>query len=217
MNIVGLILAAGESSRMGSPKALLEWEGKPLIQYHIEVLNRAGIFDIAVVLGSQADKIYPFIEHIDGIVCVYNPEYHMGKTTSIKAGLVSIDRNISSPSKQRETENAVMILNVDQPRTERAITAVVEGYLDAPSGVALIIPTYQGKGGHPIILTPGVIGDVLQISENERGLKQMKSRYSEYISFVEINMPEILIDLNTRQDYETAIRSGQSIDINEIV
>ena len=206
MNIVGLILAAGESSRMGSPKALLNWNGKTLIEHHVEVLNKVGIFRIVVVLGAQADRIYPMVEHRNGVMCVYNQEYHLGKTTSIKAGLSTIVRTENSLHGPVQTSTGVMVLNVDQPRSERTIAAIIEGYKDSPSGASIVIPTYQGKGGHPIILAPDVICDALRISEDSSGLKEMKIRYSESIAFFETDMSEILIDLNTRQDYEKALR-----------
>ena len=111
--ISAVLTAAGESTRMGSPKPLLIWHGVSLVQYQVSCLFDSGVSDVIVVLGHRADEVVPYVEK-SGARHVINPHYREGKTTSIKAGL----KCVSSDA------DAVLYLAVDQPRTKEIIAQV---------------------------------------------------------------------------------------------
>ena len=88
--IGAVLLAAGESTRMGRPKQLLEWAGRPLVQYQVQELQATSAQEIVVVLGHEADLLEPLVEQVmksPRTHAVINPDYRQGKTTSIKTGL----------------------------------------------------------------------------------------------------------------------------------
>ena len=213
--MAALLLAAGESTRMGELKALLPWHGRPLIDHQISALASAGVSRTIVVLGHQSERLKSLLENRSGTSCVYNPDYRQGKTTSIKAGL----RTLKAPSIPLATsgqaeigcviqEESVLIMNVDQPRSANTIHRVMGLHRQANSSertCLITIPTYRGKGGHPAILSTSLMAELMDISEDTLGIKAVIRRHAEETQRVEIDSPEILLDLNTPQDYKKAL------------
>jgi molybdenum cofactor cytidylyltransferase len=180
---------------MGQLKALLPWQGVSLLEYQVTALKNAGIDRVVVVLGHQAERLRPIVEGQEGVSLVFNPDYLQGKTTSIKAGLKALET--SDPA-------ALVILNIDQPRRTETIQFLLQKHC---AGDALItIPTYQGKGGHPIILAPSLLGELLLIDEETQGMKAVAQRHKAHTQRVEMESPEVLWDLNTPEQYGEALR-----------
>jgi len=193
---VALLLAAGESRRMGQLKALLPWQGTSLLLYQAAALKDAGVDKVVVVLGHQAEELMPIVEGQEGVSLVLNPDYLQGKTTSIKAGVKALKD--SKPA-------AVVVLNVDQPRRPETIRYLLQRHW---AGDALItIPTYQSKGGHPIILSPSMLDELLLINEETQGMKAVVQRHNADTQRVEMESPEVLWDLNTPEQYGEALRA----------
>ena len=86
-NIAVILLAAGQSKRMGTAKSLLPWKGMPLIDYQISVLTQLKLEPVVVVLGHNALKVKSNISRRLNPIIVYNPKYKSGKTSSIAEGL----------------------------------------------------------------------------------------------------------------------------------
>ncbi len=204
--IAALLLAAGESTRMGQLKALLPWQGTTLIEHQITALASAGVSRTIVVLGHQRERLESLLEGYNQVQCVYNPDYKQGKTTSIKAGVGAFHRSQDSAS----PDGAILILNVDQPRsadTIRRIMALHSQGGGGPEGLPrlITIPTYGGKGGHPVVLSGILAPELMDISEETLGLKAVTVRHEKATRRVEIDAPEILLDLNTPEDYRKAL------------
>ena len=197
-SIGAVLLAAGVSQRMGRPKALLPWQGLPLITYQIRTVRRTGLRPIAVVLGHRAAEIAPHVENEFGASMLLNPFYQRGKTTSLKAGLRRLD-----PKKT----DSVLILNVDQPRTRETLETVVDHHQRNSS--LITIPTYNRKRGHPVVVSLELMDELMAVSEACHGLKAvMRTRVKE-TTLVEMSNHEVLLDLNTPEDYIAALnRSG---------
>ena len=192
--VAALLLAAGESSRMGGPKALLPWRGTTLLNYQVSTLRQAGLSPIIVVLGHGAQELEPHLKGAPGVKLVFNPRYRRGKTTSIKAGLEVLCAS--------EME-AILVLNVDQPRTLETIAAIVgEHRRNAP---LITIPTYRGKSGHPVVFSVALLEELMEISEDTQGLKAVTHGHKEDTRHVEIDSSEVLLDLNTEEDYRCAL------------
>ena len=207
-SIAALLLAAGESTRMGELKALLQWQGNTLIEHQIAALASAGVSKTVVVLGHQSEKVESLIKDVARVQCVYNPDYRQGKTTSIKAGLRAL-RQVWESDPGTPREEAVLVLNADQPRSADTIRRLVELHLRPQAGLPeqpslITIPTYQGKGGHPIILSTSLMPELMGISEDSLGLRDVVRRHSSKAQRVEIDAPEVLLDLNTPEDYHKA-------------
>ncbi len=193
-NTVAILLAAGESRRMGQLKALLPWQGDTLLGCQVSSLLQAGISQVVVVLGHKRDRLLPLLEGQDRVFPVFNPDYQAGKTTSIKTGL---------RARQAADAQTLVLLNVDQPRTSETISALLSRHQS--SDCLITIPVFQGKGGHPIILDCSLLPELLEIAEASQGIRAVVRKHKERMQRVEIDTPEVLWDLNTPEQYQAAI------------
>lgn len=199
-----ILLAAGVSRRMGTLKALLDWQGRPLIIHQIAALREAGADEVVVVLGHRADELQARIGanrdvyNLGGVRCVTNEEYAQGKTTSIKTGLWAL-----GPS--AEPEAAILMLNVDQPRSVRIIRETLDAHRSGDDTL-ITIPTYQGKGGHPIVVSRSLYSELIAIDEKTEGLRAVTERNRDATQRVELGAAELLWDVNTPEQYQAALR-----------
>ncbi len=191
-----ILLAAGESSRMGRLKALLPWQGTTLIETQLHSLLDGGVEHVVVVLGHDADRLKPVVESVDGASWVLNPDYLLGKTTSLKTGVSALDG-------QQVTN--VLLLNVDQPRTSETVRTLIRRHSSSAS--VITIPTHGGKGGHPILLSAELIPEMTVIEEETKGLLAVVRRHADATERFEMDDPSVLWDLNTPEQYEEALKS----------
>ena len=189
-----ILLAAGESSRMGQLKALLPWRGRPLLQHQTAALLDGGANGVVAVLGHRADELRPLLEGRPGVSWALNPDYRQGKTTSIKAGLAALDG---------DAVDDILLLNVDQPRSPGDVARILAAHRAADCAVT--VPEYRGKGGHPIVLSAALLPELRQISEETQGIKAIVRRRPEAVNRIALDNPEILLDLNTPEQYRAAV------------
>ena len=201
---VAILLAAGESRRMGRPKALLDWEGTTLLDYQISALRVAGVGRVVVVLGHQPENLTPIISGRQGVDWTVNPNYAQGKTTSIKAGLNALCSGGNDIS-------VILILNVDQPRTSGTVREVLRRHRE--TGKLVTIPTFKGKGGHPIALDPILMPELLLIVEETFGVKAVVQAHADSTNRTEMPDSEILWDLNTPEEYQAALQSQRHLGL----
>ncbi len=214
--IAAILLAAGESTRMGELKALLPWQGTTVLEHQLGSLVSAGVSPIIVVLGHQLERLEPLLRHRPDVKWVHNPRYRHGKTTSVKAGIRGL-RETNQSFSATGYEDAFLVLNVDQPRSAQTIRKIIELHLSASSDKSrdqpklITVPTHRDKGGHPIILSTSLLDEVLAISEDSLGLKALVKDHESQTQRVEIDSPEVLVDLNTPEDYQRALEVFASI------
>jgi molybdenum cofactor cytidylyltransferase len=192
---VAILLAAGESRRMTRLKALLPWQGTTLLDHQVSALKNAGVHRVVVVLGDRAESLQPIVEGREGVSWVVNRDYARGKTTSIKAGLASLGP---------EAPAALLVLNVDQPRRPETIRGLLKEH--HAKGGLITIPTYKGKGGHPIVVGPALLAELRSIDEESLGIKAVVRRHEAEVCRLEVADPEVLWDLNTPEEYQAALR-----------
>ncbi len=188
--ISSILLAAGMSTRMGQPKALLDWGGEPLICYQIRQLQEAGVDEVVVVLGYRADDIH---RKLHGLTyrSVLNPVYQLGRAGSLRAGAKAVSPEAS----------AIVLLNVDQPRPADLIRSVIEGHTSADSATR---PVHGDRHGHPVVVAGRLRNELLAATEDERGLRGVMEAHVNEI--VDVPSDErCLLDLNTPDDYEAAL------------
>lgn len=199
-----ILLAAGVSRRMGTLKALLDWQGRPLIIHQIVALREAGADEVIVVLGHRADELQARIGanrdvyNLGRVRCVINEDYAQGKTTSIKTGLWAL-----GPS--ADSDAAILMLNVDQPRSVRIIRETLDAHHDADANL-ITIPTYRGKGGHPIVVSRSLYSELIAIDEKTQGMRAVTERHCDATQRVELGAAELLWDVNTPEQYQAALR-----------
>ncbi len=191
--VCALLLAAGLSQRMGEPKPLLTWRGQTLLNYQVSTLQHAGLSPILVVLGHRADELEAQLSPTQALRLVRNPDYEQGRSTSVRAGVNALD-----PSQV----DAVLVLNVDQPRPAALVSSVLQAHEEG--GALITIPTYRGKGGHPVVFSAELLGELAQVSEATEGLKALVRRHENEINRIELGLEEALLDLNTEEQYRRA-------------
>ena len=190
--VSAILTAAGESSRMGRPKALLPWQGLTLVEYQAASLLEGGASEVIVVLGHEHDTIAPHVKG-DGVRYVVNPQYAIGKTTSIKAGLRELGQEATD----------IMLLAVDQPRPPAMVARVVDSHLGA--GALVTSPRYRGRGGHPLVFSAALRGELAAITEEGQGVRAVFRAHGGDVNEVHVDDPVIRLDLNTPEDYHLAI------------
>ena len=202
--ISAVLLAAGESRRMGQLKALLDWQGLPLIVHQVQALMQAGANDIVTVLGHRAPELqsvltqWQFPRDRLRFRWVVNEDYGSGKLTSIKAGLQAI-----RPVPALRAAGAVLILNVDQPRSAETTAQVLHAHaLGREQGMLFTVPTCDGKGGHPIVMERALISEVLALPADSMGLREVRNRHWARTQRVELGNAELLWDINTPEEYQ---------------
>lgn len=193
---------------MGTLKALLEWQGRALIIHQIVALREGGADEVVVVLGHRADELQARIGanrdvyQLGRVRCVVNEDYAQGKTTSIKTGLWAI-----GPSD--DPHAAIAMLNVDQPRSAGVIERVLQAHRDAEDKL-ITIPTCEGKGGHPIVVSRRLYGDLIAIDEQTQGMRAVIQRHKDATQRVELGAAELLWDVNTPEQYQAALDAVKS-------
>ena len=195
---IAILLAAGESRRMGQLKALLPWQGSTLLEHQVNALLEGGADRVVVVVGHRAEELQAKLHGKDGVSYTVNPDYLQGKTTSLKAGVLAAGD--FQPA-------AILILNVDQPRSPETIRALLQHHQNGD--YLITIPTCNGKGGHPIAISAELLSEIESIDEESQGLRAVTQRHKATTNRVEMAAVEVLWDLNTPEDYQKAL-SGDS-------
>ncbi len=193
--IAAVLVAAGESSRMGRPKSLLPWLGVTLVASQIAALDAAGANPVIVVLGHDVEAVAPHVTGPQTLRVVVNPDYRRGKATSVKRGLREVDP---------EAEG-VLLLAVDQPRPSNLIALVVREHRE--SGALITHPAHEGRGGHPILFSISLLPELLEITEEGEGVREVMERHKDETTRVPVASPVARLDLNTRKDYERALET----------
>ena len=192
-NAVGILLAAGESSRMGKPKALLPWRGTTLLEYQMNSLQQGGCDSVVVVTGKYDAEMAPLLEDRPGIIRAYNPKFLEGKTTSIKAGIWELPDGIHS----------IVLLAVDQPRPAWVIEKVLRLHTDF--GAELTSPGFEGHGGHPLIFDTQLRPELLAIKEETQGVREMFRKPDVNHHRIKFDSAIVRLDINTPEAYEKAL------------
>ena len=195
MTIVAILLAAGESSRMGRPKPLLPWQGKTLVEAQVESLLAGGVDEVFVVTGKSDRETAPVLEKLSHTHRVHNPDYMDGKTTSVRAGIAALPDSTTS----------ILLLAVDQPRPAWVIKRVIESH--RASGAPLTSPRYHGHGGHPLMFDASLRDELAAITEERQGIREVFQRHEDQMNAVEFDNEIIRLDMNTPEAYELALNS----------
>ncbi len=182
--IAGLVLAAGESSRMGQDKALLLYHGRTFLETIVATMRETGIARIAVVLGHHAKEIERQVE-LSGVEVVVNRDYRCGQTSSLQAGL----RALNSPDLE-----ALLLCLVDHPAVRAAtVEKLIETF--QASHPPVVIPTFQNQRGHPVLIGSALFGELLSLGPEE-GANTVVGKYREETRFLEVPDPGVTIDVD---------------------
>ena len=183
-----IVLAAGKSSRFGSNKLLSETDGEAMIQRVVRTSLASRASEVVVVAGFEEDKIRHALQCCECRV-VSNPEFEKGQTSSVIAGVNSVKKHA----------NAAMILPGDVAFIKaEQIDKVIDEYNLAPSSI--VVASYRGRMGHPILFDHALFDEMLKITEEKAGLKEVVNRHRSEIRRIEVESREILVDIDIPYD-----------------
>jgi molybdenum cofactor cytidylyltransferase len=186
MKLSAIVLAAGESRRMGTSKLLLKVGDRRVLE-HI-VYNLKPIRSI-VVTGHNNDEIMSLAKSM-GAKTIYNPDYRLGMTTSLQAGLRALDTDV----------DAVFMVLGDIFGFSHTLLNVMANVLDRESDALIVSPVYKGKRGHPILFRRELFAEFMRLNESET-LKTVTDRHETRHRYVDGDI-WCVTDLDTPEDYE---------------
>jgi molybdenum cofactor cytidylyltransferase len=190
--IRAIILAAGESKRMGFPKMLLDFNGKSMLESVIENVSASDVNHILVVLGAERDKLTELVRNMNVSYC-YNEHYKKGMLSSVRCGVENTPGDC----------DAVLVFQGDQPFiSPEVINTVIEAY--RLSGKGLVIPVCKKKRGHPLLISRKYLEKIALLDDHE-GLRSLAYLYSDDVLEVETDDQTILRDFDTYEEYKKEI------------
>lgn len=193
-----IILAAGDSSRMGTPKALLDWHGRPLIEHVLETARQGGCSKLFVVLGKDAEAIRQGAK-LDGVTVLVNTEPARGQVSSIQLGMQNLDFST----------DCCVIWPVDCPLIEASdVRALIETYAGwRASLMRIFMPVHKGERGHPMLVDIGFRQPFMELKEGETARKVIEDNPTQ-VKEVPTDNPGVLTDIDTPEEYEAALRGA---------
>ena len=186
--VAAILLAAGRSERMGAFKPLLPFGDKTVIENCIDYLKRGGVETIVVVLGHRADDVRKQLANTS-LRFTVNPEPESEMSVSIACGVRELP----------EETKATLIALTDQPAIPSAVVAILIDEWKT-TGAKLIVPEYEGRGGHPVLIDL-YFRDQLLALDPQQGLRSLFDAYREQVRRVPVKSPYIARDIDTWDDY----------------
>jgi len=196
--IWAVVLAAGESRRMGTQKLLMPYGKQTVVEAVVSTAEASRVDRVMIVLGADKEEVRsavePAAERERGVVFTVNEDHALGMLSSIQAGFRALPE---------DAEAAVVMLG-DQPfLPARVVDAVVSAYRE--SGRGIVVPVYEDRRGHPLLVDMKHRAEVLRL-DPAVGLRQLLRAHVEDVLEVEVGEPSILRDLDTPQDYQDGVK-----------
>jgi len=184
--IGAVVLAAGESRRMGRPKQTLEWRGEPFVRWVAAAALQAGCDPVLVVLGANAEEVEQAVSGLN-VRCVHNSDWAGGQSTSLRTGLNALPENCGG----------CLFLLADQPQIPTTLLQrLIEGH--ARNLAPITAPLLDGRRGNPVLFDRVTFPDLDQLM-GDAGGRQIFGRYP--IDWVPWHDPTALADIDTPEDY----------------
>ena len=190
--VSAVVLAAGNSTRMGEPKQLLLLGGRTLLERTLENVRAAEVDEVVLVLGAFAEKIRQELPAVffDALKVVVNRDYEQGMARSLREGLAAVIPQM----------DAALIVLADQPFVRpETIGRIIERYRQ--SDAEIVIPFYEGKRGNPVLLDRSVFAEAMAL-QGDVGFRALFGRHVAGIVDVDVADEGVLLDIDSRDDYE---------------
>ncbi|HEX5965169.1 MAG TPA: nucleotidyltransferase family protein [Pyrinomonadaceae bacterium] len=180
-----ILLAAGQSRRMGAFKPLLPFGNKTVIESCIEYLRDAGVKTVVAVLGHRADEIR---EKLTNVTIAINPDPNSEMGASIAAGI----RALTGDAK------CVLVALVDHPAVP---TTVVSSLIaEWQNGAKIVVPTWHDRGGHPVLVDLSFREQLLNLDQSG-GLRELLKTHASQVKRLPVDSPFVARDMDTWDDY----------------
>lgn len=189
--IAGIILAAGESKRLGQPKQLLDWKGKPFVRQVAETALAARLAPVIVVTGAAAAEVKTALHGL-AVQQVHNPEWAQGQSGSVRAGLAAVPPDAA----------AAIFMVVDQPQLPvRLLDSLQEHY--AQHRPPIIATLVDGRRTNPVLFDRSTFAD-FETLEGDVGGRALFSRYR--VTWFPWLDTSLAFDVDTPEDYDKLLR-----------
>ena len=194
--VCAIVLAAGESRRMGTPKPLLPFGRHCVIEQVVRSLQRCPIDRVLVVLGHRHEAIEPVVRPLD-VQVVLHPEYRRGMLSSVQAGIAAAPAEATW----------LFIHPVDHPHVLPEVVAAQLAAGQEGRGT-IVVPTHGGRRGHPLLIHARYRDEIATL-DPQIGLRELLRRHPDAIHHLAVETDAILRDLDTPADYEREAPSSE--------
>jgi molybdenum cofactor cytidylyltransferase len=186
--IAAVVLAAGQSSRMGTVNKLtIEIDGKPMVRHAAEAALASQARPVVAVTGHQRDRVAAALTDLP-LTVVDNPDYAQGLSTSMKAGLAALPSDI---------DGAVVLLG-DMPRIAANEIDRLIAHFNPVEGRAIVVPTRKGKRGNPVLLGRQMFLELARV-EGDSGAREVIAAHPDLVAEAEMDSDSVLTDIDTPQ------------------
>jgi molybdenum cofactor cytidylyltransferase len=186
--IAAVVLAAGRSTRMGGPNKLLErLGGRPLVRIAAEEALASRANEVIVVTGHQRAEVEKALADLP-VRIVHNPDFAEGLGTSLKIGVTAVPA---------DADGAIVCLG-DMPQVDASLIDRLIGAFDPDRGALVVVPTFEGKRGNPVLWARRFFPDLMAI-EGDVGARHLIGRYGEAAVEVPVDGKGAFVDVDTPQ------------------
>jgi CTP:molybdopterin cytidylyltransferase MocA len=198
--LAAVILSAGQSSRMGTPKALVDFRGKTFLARILEAAQHPQIGLVRVVLGAGDAEIRRSLSLPDDIV-ILNADWQRGQLSSIHSALraLATDPSAASPRADDPPDDAVLdgilLCPVDHPLFTRALVAALVAAFYSTAKPPIVVPTFRGRRGHPTIFARSLFPELLSAPEDQ-GARAVVWAHAAEVAEVPTDEEGVVLNLN---------------------
>jgi molybdenum cofactor cytidylyltransferase len=191
--LAAAILAAGESRRMGRPKALLPFEGLTFVEHLLQATNHPRVGIVRVVLGANAESIQAELK-LDQETVVVNQDWQQGQLSSIQSAIRSLPADETA---------GLLLCPVDHPLISSQLVSRLIAEFDSDRKL-IVVPTHQGRRGHPVIFHASLYAELLDASPNV-GARQVVWAHPDAIAEIETDESGVILNLNDPETMRKAL------------
>jgi molybdenum cofactor cytidylyltransferase len=198
--IAAIVLAAGQSRRMGGPNKLLaDVGGKKMVRRSVEAVVASGAAPVVVVLGHQKEGVAAALEGLP-VRFVDNPDFATGLSTSLKRGLAEVP----------DSADAALVCLGDMPFVTHAELGRLAAAFNPVEGRAIVVPTRGGKRGNPVLFARRFFAEMREVA-GDSGAKHLIGAYPESVAEVEMAGDGVLTDIDTPESLALHTRKERDL------
>ena len=193
--IVAVVLSAGESSRMGRPKALLPIDGQTFIERIVAALKQTKVGKIIVILGHNGHELQSKISHLP-VEILINTDYKLGQLSSLQLAVRNLQPDLAC--------DGMLVHLVDHPYLAPALVEeMIRRFYETKKRI--IVPKFHGKRGHPVIFSNALFDEILS-APMEEGAKAVVNAHRAETLEIETEEEGIAVDIDTPELYQQHVR-----------